>query len=133
MARDELPSAAGEKPVRLRVLDLAARHRVDDGGEIVRIHLVVRRHDAGDVDLLVERASVAGDDRGPHALVTVVLDQLDAPVDEPPDGVPCPVLRGVVDDDDAIDEFGDAGERRPDQRLLVVSGNHDRDGLPLQH
>ena len=36
------------------------------------------------------------------------------------------VARGVVDDDDPVDELGDAAERRREERLLIVRGNHDK-------
>ena len=86
-----------------------------------------------DVDAFLERAAVAGDDRRSDAAVALVLDQLDAPVRERLDALSRPILRPVVHDDDPVDEVGDAGQRRPDQRLLVVGGNHDGDALALEH
>jgi hypothetical protein len=32
-----------------------------------------------------------------------------------------------------VDELGDPRERRPDQPLLVVGGDDDRDALPVDH
>jgi hypothetical protein len=41
------------------------------------------------------------------------------------------VSRGVVDDDDPVDERGDAVQRRREERLLIVRGDHDCDALVL--
>ena len=76
--RDQLPRLPGEEAVRLRVVDLAAGDRRGDRLEVGRVHLVVGRHHAGDVDPLLDRALVAGDDRGADALVLRVHDDLDA-------------------------------------------------------
>ena len=48
-------------------------------------------------------------------------------------GLGRPVRGGVVDDEDPVDELGDPGQRRPDQPLLVVGGDDDRDALPVDH
>ena len=48
--------------------------------QLGRIHLVVGRHDARHVDLLLERAAVAGRDRGAHAGVALVPEDLHARV-----------------------------------------------------
>ena len=62
-----------------------------------------------------------------------MFDELHAAVGERAHRVLRPVRRCVVDDDHAVDELGDAGQRRPDQLLLVVGGNDDREGLAFQH
>ena len=80
VARDHLPRLAGEEPVRLRVVDVAARDRAGEHLEVVRVHLRVGRHHRGDVDPVVARLLVAGDDRAADAEVALVLDQLDARV-----------------------------------------------------
>ncbi len=72
MLRDQLPRLPGEEAVRLRVVDLAAGDRGGDRLEVGRVHLVVGRHHAGDVDPLLDRALVAGDDRCADALVLLV-------------------------------------------------------------
>ena len=77
-ARDQVPGLAGEESVRLRVVDLAARDGLDERLEVRGVHLVVAGHHRRDVDPLVARALVAGDDRGADALVPLVADQLDA-------------------------------------------------------
>ena len=75
------PRPAGDQPVRLRVVDLAARDRADDALQLGRVHLVVARHHARHVDAARrERALVAGDDRGADAAVVLVDDHLDARV-----------------------------------------------------
>ena len=80
VARDQLPRAAREEAVRLRVVDLAAGDRAGDRLQVGRVHLVVAGHDAGDVDSVLERPAVAGQDRGADALVLLVRDHLDARV-----------------------------------------------------
>ena len=123
----------GEQAVRLRVVDLAARNGTRERLEVLGIHLVVAGHHADDVDLLLERALVAGDDRGADAAVALVDDELDARVAERAHALRRRVGRAVVDDDDPVDEARDAAERRRDQVLLVVRGHDDRDALALEH
>ena len=43
------------------------------------------------------------------------------------------VARGVVDDDDAVDELGDPADRLADEPLLVERGHDDRDPLAVEH
>ena len=81
----------------------------------------------------LERALVAGDDRGADAAVLLARDELDARVGRRAHGRRGAVGGGVVDDEDPVDELGDPGERRPDQPLLVVGGDDDRDALPVDH
>jgi hypothetical protein len=132
-ARDQLPRLAGEQPVRLRVVDLAAGHRANERLEISRIHLVVTRHDADDVELLLERALVPGDDRCADTAVALVNDELDACIAEGADALGCRVDRSVVDHDDPVDEARDAAQRLRDQVLLVVRRYDDRNALALEH
>ncbi len=103
--------------------------------EVVRVHLVVGRHHAGDVDPLFDRAFVAGDDRGADAAVALVRDHDDA-------GIGCgrllrapdrSVARRVVDDIDAVDEARNHREGLRKQQLLVVRGDDDRDALAFDH
>ena len=75
--RDQRPRLARDQPVRLRVVDLAAGDGADEARELVRVHLVVGRHHAGDVDPLLARPQVAGHDRGADAAVLLVDDDLD--------------------------------------------------------
>ena len=131
--RDQLPGLTGDEPVRLRVVDLAAGDRLDERDQVGRIHLVVGRHHADDVEPFLERALVAGDDRGADAAVPLARDELDARIGRRADGLGRPVGGGVVDDEDPVDELGDAGQRRSDQPLLVVGGDDDRDALPVDH
>ena len=58
----------------------------------------------------------------PHARIGERLRALDG-------GVP----GAVVDDVDAVDELGNALDRRAEQLLLVVGGNDDRDPLAVEH
>ena len=109
-ARDQLPGAAADQPVRLRVVDLAAHDRPEDPLELVGVHLVVARHHRRHVDPLGERPLVAGDDRRADAAVALVDDHLDrgsATARAPLGGR---VARGVVDDDDPVDEVRDPGD-----------------------
>ena len=53
-ARDQLPRLAGDEPVRLRVVDLAAGDGLDEREQVGGIHLVVRSHHADDVETLLE-------------------------------------------------------------------------------
>src|SRR5262245_56474000 len=130
---DHLPRLAGDEPVRLRVLDLAARDRACEAFELGPVHLVVGGHDAGDVDLLLERAPVAGRDRGADSAVRLVTEDLDARVASREGPLAGRVTRRVVDDVDPIDEIGNAAERVHDEALLVVGGHDDRDPLALEH
>ena len=132
-ARDQLPGLTGDEAVRLRVVDLAARDRLDEREQVGRIHLVVGRHHADDVEPVLERALVAGDDRGADAAVPLARDELDARVGRRAHGLGGAVGGGVVDDEDPVDELRDPGERRPDQPLLVVGGDDDRDALAVDH
>src|SRR5439155_11456397 len=75
---DQLPGLAGEEAVRLRVVELAARDRLDEVPQVFGIHLVVCGHDSRDVDLVGCRGAVASDDRRADAFVALVLDYLDA-------------------------------------------------------
>ena len=43
------------------------------------------------------------------------------------------VARGVVHDEDPVDELGDAADRLADETLLVERGHDDRDPLSLEH
>ena len=92
VARDQLPGLPGEEAVCLRIVELAARNRLDEVPQVLGVHLVVGRHHGGDVDPLRERGLVAGDDRRPDALVPLVLDHLDARIGERP----CALDRGVL-------------------------------------
>jgi hypothetical protein len=78
------------------------------------------------------RAPVAGDDGGADAGVPLVADHLDAGVGGG-DALGRGVARAVVDDEDPVDERGDAGHGLGDELLLVVGRDDDRDGLPLVH
>jgi hypothetical protein len=80
VTRDQLPGLPGDQPVRLRVVDLAAGDRGDERLEIVRVHLVVRRHHTGDVDPFLQRTPVAGDDRRADPLVPLVDEDGDSRV-----------------------------------------------------
>ena len=132
-ARDQLPRLAGHQPVRLRVVDLAARDRLHEVLEVVRIHLVVAGHHGRDVHLLVDRALVARDDRGADALVARVADHLDARVGDRLRPLDRRVAGRVVDDVDPVDKLRDAGDRRADELLLIVRWDYDCDALALEH
>ncbi len=133
VARNLLPRLAGEEPVRLRVVELAAGDGPGQRLELRRIHLVVAGHHGGHVDPLGQRPLVAGDDRGAHALVLLVDEHLDACVPGRAGALGGGVAGLVVHHEDAVDELGDARDGLRDQPLLVVRGHDDRDGLPLQH
>ena len=114
-ARDQLPRLAGEEPVRLRVVDLAARDRLDerergrpDPSGCPPPSRRRRRSPS------VERALVARHDRGADAAVPLPPQhELDPRVGQLlRDDARRAVRRGVVDDEDAVDELGDPGERR---------------------
>ena len=55
---------------------------LDELRELRRIHLVVGGHDAGDVDLLLERAAIAGRDGRADTRVSLVADDPDASVSD---------------------------------------------------
>ena len=132
VARDQLPGLAGEEAVGLGVVALAGGDALDQGGEVVGIHLVVRGHDARDVDRVVARVLVAGDDGGADAGVHLVPEHLDARVGLG-GATHGRVLGAVVDDDDPVDERGDAAHGLGHELLLVVGRDDDGDGLPLVH
>ena len=132
-ARDQIPRLARHEPVRLRIVDLAARHRDGQRLEVARIHLVVGRHHAGDVHPLGECALVATHDRGADTTVAFELDHLDARVARSARALGGGVSRPVVHDVDAVDERWNAGQRRLDQALLVVRGDDDRDAPVFEH
>ena len=72
-ARDQLPRAAREEPVRLRVVDLAARDGPRDRLEVGRDPSGCRRPSRTVTSTpSLERALVAGDDRGADAAVPLV-------------------------------------------------------------
>src|SRR4029453_2366342 len=77
-ARDQLPGLAGEEPVRLGVVDLVRRDALDERLEVVRVHLAIRRHHRGYLDLVGDRALVPGDDGRADSLVPLVRDEVDA-------------------------------------------------------
>ena len=131
--RDQRPRLARDQPVRLRVVDLASRDRRDEADELGGVHLVVTRHHARHVDQLRARAKVAGHDRCTDTTVPLVDDHLDTRIADgscPCDGL---VGRGVVDDDDPIDEVRDPSHGLGDEVLLLVRGNDDGDTLALDH
>jgi hypothetical protein len=82
---------------------------------------------------LGERALVAGDDRRSHAPVAVVGDHLDARVADRPGAFRGGVARGVVDNEDPVDEAGDPLQRCCDQALLVVRRDDDCNRFAFQH
>ena len=133
--RDQLPGLAGEEAVCLGVVDLAAGDRLGDRLELAGIHLVVGRHDAGDVDPLLDRAPVARDDRRANATVPFVRDEDDAGIGlgggaGSLGGV---VGRGVVDDDHTVDEVRDPRQRLRQQDRLVVGRDHHGNALAVEH
>ena len=130
--RDQVPRLAGEEPVRLRVVELAARDGLHERRQVGRVHLVVRRHHADDLEPVLERAAVAGDDRRTHSAIAVVRDHLDARVAEGAGTGGGLVRRAVVDHEDAVDERGDPAQRVSDERLLVVRRHDDTDALALE-
>src|SRR5207302_1168377 len=87
----------------------------------------------GDVEAGRNRPLIPGDDRRADAAVPLMRHDLDAAVA----GGACrcrrAVTRRIVDDEDAVDEAGNAGDRRADERLLVVCRDDDRDRLPFEH
>ena len=99
VAGDELPGLPGEEAICLRVVALAGDDSTDEGAEVGRLHLVVRCHDAGDVDLEVAGALVAGDDGRPDAGVALVADDLDPGIGDGRALDGC-VARAVVHDED---------------------------------
>jgi hypothetical protein len=133
--RHELPGLAGEEPVRLRVVQFAPSHRAAEHVQVVRVHLIVSGHHARDVGALLDRPPVAGHDRRPDTAVALVLQHLDASIRTRGQAraLERPILRGVVDDVDAVDEVGNAGQGLREQLGLVVGGHHDRHALALQH
>src|SRR5262245_60914037 len=135
MPRDQLPRLSADEAVRLRVVDLAARDGQHDRLEVVRVHLVVGGHDARDVDPLLERALVAGEDRRADTAVALAREDRDPRI-SCGGGVRAPrraVARGVVDDDDPVDEVGHRCERHGEQLLLVVRRHDDGHSLALDH
>ena len=133
IAGDQLPGLAGEEAVRLRVVELTARNRLDEVAEILGIHLVVRGHDGGDIDPVGHRCAVAGDDRGANAFVPLVLDYLGARIVQRLRALDRGVLRPVVDDVDAVDEIRHPLDRGSEKLLLVVRGDDNRDPLAVEH
>ena len=133
VARDQLPGAAGEEPVRLRVVELVANDRQRERLELVRVHLIVARHHGGRIHPRGQRALVARDDRGADTAVALVDDHLDARVVDRPRAIGRRVGRGVVDDEDPVDEPRDPLQRGRDQPLLVVGRDDDGDGLSFEH
>ena len=130
---DHAPRFTGEQSVCLRVVDLAAHDGPDERFEINGIHLVVRRHHADDVDRFVERALVPRHDRGADAAIALVHDNFDTLVTDRAGPLHRRVARRVVHDVDTVDERGDAAQRPPNQLLLAIRGDDDRDALPLDH
>ena len=98
-----------------------------------RVHLVVGGHDAGDVDLLLERSAIARCDGGADTRVSLVADDPHARVADRLGRSRRAVARGIVDDDDPVDELGDPTDRLADEPLLVERGNDDRDPLAVEH
>ena len=133
VARYQLPGAAGEESVRLRVVELVPHDRQRQQLELVGIHLVVAGHHGRCVHPLGERALVAGDDRGADTAVAVVGDHLDAWILDRARALRGRVGRGVVDHVDPIDETGNALERGPDQAFFVVSRHDDGHLLAFEH
>src|SRR3954451_14677706 len=131
-ARDQLPRLPREEPVRLGVVALAGGDCVYEGLEVAGIHLAVGGHDGGDVVAVVGGTSITGDDRGADPCVLLVTDDLDALI-RPVRPLGGAVMRGVVDDEDRVDEVGDALQHPLDLRLLVVGRDDERDPFPLVH
>ncbi len=133
VAGNQLPGTAGEEAVRLRVVELTANDRQRELLELVGVHLIVARHHRDSVHPLGERALVAGDDRRAHATVALVRDHLDPGIVDAARPLRGRVARGVVDDEDSVDEAGDPLHRRCDQSFLVVRRYHDGDALSFEH
>src|SRR5205823_11618470 len=108
----------GEEAVGVRGVGLRASDRRAERLEVGGVHLRVRGHHRGHVDPLLERALVAGHDRAADAEVALVDDQLDPRILEPADDLGRLVTRGVVDDQDAVDEVRDRPDRLSDQLFL---------------
>ena len=127
-----MPGLRREQAVGLGVVGLAVRDGGDELLQVGRLHLAVGRHHAGDVDLVGERALVAGDDRGADARVLLVLDDLDARIGVG-GALDCGVGRVVVDDVDPVDERRNLRDGGADQLLLVVGRHDDRNCLAGKH
>ena len=112
--RDQLPRLAGGEAVRLRVVELAARDRLDERRQVLRIHLVVAVHHDDDVEPVGHRPAVAGDGRRADAAPALVREHLHPRVAELERALARAVGGAVVDDEDPVDERRDA--RRASRR-----------------
>ena len=132
-ARDQLPGAAGEESIRLRVVELTAHDRRRERLQLVRVHLVVAGHHRDRVDSGRQCQLVAGDDRCTDPAVAIVRDDLDTRVVGRARTLGCRIGRGVVDDEDPVDEAGNALNSGCDQLLFVVRRHDDGNALTLEH
>ena len=86
-----------------------------------------------DVDLLLERAAVAGRNGGADPGIALVPQDLDARVAGAFRSLSGHVARAVVHDEDRVDELGDAADGLAHEPLLVEGGHHDRHPLAVEH
>ena len=100
--------------------------------QLRRVHLVVGRHDARDVHLLVERRPIARRDGRADAPLRSWRRSGRARLRPPP---PLPTCRRARRRRRRrpIDELGDAADRLADEPLLVERGHDDRDPLAVEH
>jgi hypothetical protein len=114
--------------VPLGVVHSAGHHRIEQGGEVVRIHLRVAGHHRHGVDSLIPAPFVSRGDGAADALVGLVLYKVQ-PIAKlrlvATRNVGRAVLAAIVDHHDVVHVLWHRLDYAPDQDLFVVRRHHD--------
>lgn len=117
--------------VALHEVRFAAEQRPKERGCVARIHLAVRCEHDDHLGADRARRPAARRDRRTDSAVRRMPDDRHTRYGL---GLPRRRVRApIIDDDDLVDELGHAFQRAPDQRLLVVGGNHRSDRSTFDH
>src|ERR1041385_5164809 len=115
------------KAVALGVVGPPGDERLDQMGQILRVHLAVGVHLDADVRAVGERLLVAGDGRGSDAAVLLTTQQTDAPVAHGADFRSGLVGTRIVYGVDRVDPRRNSREHALDRFRRAVGRNHDGD------
>jgi len=122
-----------QETVALGQVRLAEDDRLEQGGQLIRIHLVVAVHLDDQLGATLKGTAYAGRHRRRDTAIAFVADDLDAFV-SPGNGSGDDVLLGaVVHHDDIVDKRRNAAQHCRKLICHIEAGDDDRDSLTVQH
>jgi len=125
----------GNQAVALGIVNTPPSYRVEQGRQIVRIHLAVAVHLDGHIETVVPRPFQAGGHCPAHPLIGPMANQFDVaffspdPFDDRRGVVPT----GIVYDHHPIHEIGHAPDHPTDLAGLVVGRHHHANRFVFVH